>query len=372
MRQLLSHTSGLVRESPGFDGLKAQSDADVIRQAYGVPLQSAPGEKWAYCNLGYFILAETIHRVSGQPWPQFMAERVFKPLGMTATRTTDTLDIVPHRANGYLYRDNQQHNVGPMLALRPSGAFLSTIADLMKWEAALHAGVVLSKDEQAQMLTPMKLTDGAATQYGLGWMLDDVRGHRRVHHGGTLPGFRAEFSRYDDSLGVIVLTNADSARTDAIGVEVANHYIRGLSPDRPVIELPAAKLAEYVGRYRVDGERFLTIAVDGPGLSIQFSEGGPQSRMFPENPRHSSSSRTRASPLRARAGKSQASRFAAAPAGSWSQRKFTDSPASHPPVSARAAPAGCGFPAAGQAAVRADACRVAPIARCGSIAAGLR
>jgi D-alanyl-D-alanine carboxypeptidase len=284
VRQLLSHTSGLVRESPGFDGLKAQSDADVIRQAYGVPLQSAPGEKWAYCNLGYFILAETIHRVSGQPWPQFMAERVFKPLGMTATRTTDTLDIVPHRANGYLYRDNQQHNVGPMLALRPSGAFLSTIADLMKWEAALHAGVVLSKDEQVQMLTPMKLTDGAATQYGLGWMLDDVRGHRRVHHGGTLPGFRAEFSRYDDSLGVIVLTNADSARTDAIAVEVANHYIRGLSPDRPVIELPAAKLAEYVGRYRVDGERFLTIAVDGPGLSIQFSEGGPQSRMFPENP----------------------------------------------------------------------------------------
>jgi CubicO group peptidase (beta-lactamase class C family) len=284
VRQLLSHTSGLVRESPGFDGLKAQSDADVIRQAYEVPLQSAPGEKWAYCNLGYFILAETIHRVSGQPWPQFMAERVFKPLGMTATRTTDTLDIVPHRANGYLYRDNQQHNVGPMLALRPSGAFLSTIADLMKWEAALHAGVVLSKDEQAQMLTPMKLTDGAATQYGLGWMLDDVRGHRRVHHGGTLPGFRAEFSRYDDSLGVIVLTNADSARTDAIAVEVANHYIRGLSPDRPVIELPAAKLAEYVGRYRVDGERFLTIAVDGPGLSIQFSEGGPQARMFPESP----------------------------------------------------------------------------------------
>src|SRR5262245_706358 len=62
VRQLLSHTSGLVRESPGFDGLKAQSDADVIRKAYDVPLQSAPGEKWAYCNLGYFILAETIHR----------------------------------------------------------------------------------------------------------------------------------------------------------------------------------------------------------------------------------------------------------------------------------------------------------------------
>ena len=221
------------------------------------------------------------------------------------------------------------------------------------------------------MLTPMKLTDGAATQYGLGWMLDDVRGHRRVHHGGTLPGFRAEFSRYDDSLGVIVLTNADSARTDAIGVEVANHYIRGLSPDRPVIELPAAKLAEYVGRYRVDGERFLTIAVDGPGLSIQFSEGGRNRGCSPRTLdilHH----QERELHLCARGRASHKRHARGSPAGSWSQRKFTDSPASHPPVSARAAPAGCGFPAAGQAAVRADACRVAPIARCGSIAAGLR
>jgi CubicO group peptidase (beta-lactamase class C family) len=284
VRQLLSHTSGLVRESPGFDGLKAQSDADVIRKAYDVPLQSAPGAKWAYCNLGYFILAETIHRVSGQPWPQFMSERVFKPLGMTATRTTDTLDIVPHRANGYLFRDNEQHNVGPLLALRPSGAFLSTITDLMKWETALHDGVVLTKEEQAQMFTPVKLTDGSATQYGFGWMVDDVRGHHRVHHGGTLPGFRAEFSRYDDGLGVIVLVNADSARTDAIAVEVANHYISGLSPDRPTIKLPAATLAEYAGRYRLDGDNFITVGVDGPGLSVQFSQGGPQSRVLPENP----------------------------------------------------------------------------------------
>jgi hypothetical protein len=170
------------------------------------------------------------------------------------------------------------------LALRPSGAFLSTISDLMKWEAALHDGVVLSKDEQAKMLTPMTLADGSATQYAFGWIVDDVRGHRRVHHGGSLPGFRAEYSRYDDSLGVIVLANADSARTDAIALEVANHYVRGLSPERAVIKLPAATLAEYVGRYQLEGDNFLTIGVDGPGLSVQFSQGGPQSRLLPEDP----------------------------------------------------------------------------------------
>jgi hypothetical protein len=191
---------------------------------------------------------------------------------------------VPHRASGYLFRDSEQHNVGPLLALRPSGAFLSTIADLMKFEAALQRAVVLSKDEQAQMLTPMTLTDGSATQYGLGWIVDDVRGHRRVRHGGSLPGFRAEYSRYDDSLSIIVLANADSARTDAMALEVANHYMPGLSPERLVVKLPAASLVDYVGRYQLDAENFLTIGVDGPGLSVQFSQGGPQSRMLPENP----------------------------------------------------------------------------------------
>jgi CubicO group peptidase (beta-lactamase class C family) len=284
LRHLLTHTSGLVRESPAFDGLKAQSDADLIRAAYDVPLQSAPGEKWSYSNLAYFTLAEVIRRVSGQPWPQFMSERVFEPLGMTATRTTDALAIVPNRANGYLFRDDVLHNVEPMLALRPSGAFLSSLTDLMKYEAALRDDALLSKAEQAQMLTPMLLTDGSSTNYGLGWNVEDFRGHRRVRHGGSLPGFRADFSRYDDdSLAVIVLVNADGVRTDALSLEVANHYIRGLSPDRPIVKLPVATLQEYAGRYQLDVSNSITVGVDGPGLSLQFSEGGPQVRVLPEN-----------------------------------------------------------------------------------------
>jgi len=47
--------------------------------------------------------------------------------------------------------------------------------------------------------------------------------------------------------------------------------------------LPAATLTEYAGRYHLDGDSFVTIGVDGPGLSVQFSQGGPQSRLLPEN-----------------------------------------------------------------------------------------
>ena len=47
LRHLLTHTSGILREAPGFDPFKVQPDADVIRTAYSVPLRFAPGGKYA-------------------------------------------------------------------------------------------------------------------------------------------------------------------------------------------------------------------------------------------------------------------------------------------------------------------------------------
>ena len=81
LRHLLTHTSGLVREGPGFDPYKVQPDIDVIKTAYPLPLQFKPGDKYEYSNLGYFVLAEIIHKVSGKPWGDFLTERVFAPLG---------------------------------------------------------------------------------------------------------------------------------------------------------------------------------------------------------------------------------------------------------------------------------------------------
>ena len=58
VRHLLTHTSGLIREGPGFDPYKVQPDIDVIRTAYPNALLFKPGEKHEYSNLGYYVLAE--------------------------------------------------------------------------------------------------------------------------------------------------------------------------------------------------------------------------------------------------------------------------------------------------------------------------
>src|SRR5688572_16194912 len=90
IRHLLTHTSGLIREAPGFDLFKIQSDADVIKTAYPLPLRFVPGEKWEYSNTGYFALAEVIRTVAGRPWSEYLSEKVFRPSAMNTTHPTNT------------------------------------------------------------------------------------------------------------------------------------------------------------------------------------------------------------------------------------------------------------------------------------------
>jgi CubicO group peptidase (beta-lactamase class C family) len=79
------------------------------------------------------------------------------------------------------------------------------------------------------MWTPVKLNSGEGRPYGFGWMLDPLGNHRRVHHGGSLPGFRAYYSRLpDDKLSIIVLTNSGGANPGAIVRGVAALYLPDL------------------------------------------------------------------------------------------------------------------------------------------------
>jgi len=124
VRHLLTHTSGIVREAPGFDPLKIQNDADVIKTAYSLPLRFSPGDKYEYCNVGYFSLAEIIRKVTGKSWADYLNESIFGRLQMNATRTTSVTDLVLNRASGYVWTKGKLQNADSYFALRPSGAFL--------------------------------------------------------------------------------------------------------------------------------------------------------------------------------------------------------------------------------------------------------
>lgn len=283
VRHLLTHTSGIIREAPGFDPMKIQSDADVIKTAYPLPLRFTPGEKWEYCNVGYFSLAEIIRKVSGKPWGDYLNERLFTPLEMNATRTTNMTAMVPNRANGYVWRANKLENASIYFALRPSGAFLSTILDLAKLDAALYTDKVLKPATLDQMWMPVKLNNGTTHPYGFGWELSSVAGHKLVHHGGSLPGFRAQYMRFvDDKLSVVVLTNGDNADANLIALGIAAHYIPGLIPERTVARIDPKILDAYTGQYQVNPSTVFTISREGDKLLLQQGSDPEKRNLLPE------------------------------------------------------------------------------------------
>ncbi len=234
IRHLLSHTSGLVREGPAFEALKAQPDIQVIRSAYPLTLLFAPGEQWRYSNTGYFTIAEIVSRLSGEPWPAFLEKRIFGPLQMTATRTTSWEDIVQNRAGGYEWRDGKLRHALELLALRPSGALLSTVEDYAKWDAALYTESPLTTASRERMWTPVMLNDQTSSAYGFGWEVQTRGGKRSVHHGGTLSGFKSHVARFpEEHLSFVVLTNGGHVQPDRVLWKIAAVWLPGVDQAPP-------------------------------------------------------------------------------------------------------------------------------------------
>jgi len=231
IRHLLNHTSGLERESPGFQPLLIQPDTVVIKASYKDSLVFATGTKWQYCNLGYFMLADIIRQVSGEPFPQFMKEEIFSKYGLIVTQPTSTTVVVPDRADGYmLIGKDSLVNAMDYIAFRPSGAFLSSITDMLKWEMLMQDDKILSKENWQKMWTDTVKTDAANPKteyYGYGWRVTTYKKRQLVYHGGSLPGFRSAYYRFPaDKTAFIILTNSDHTNTTVIAHGIADILLK--------------------------------------------------------------------------------------------------------------------------------------------------
>lgn len=231
VKNLMSHTSGLQREAPAYDNFIIQPDIDVIKSAYPLPLVFTTGEKYQYCNLAYFMLADIITQVGGMPWQQYIHKALFVPAGMTNSYPTDFYQIIPRRANGYMYYNDTLINATAMFAMRPSGGFLSTASDMIKWEKAMREKkTILTKDSWEKLWQPyIKTSDNSDSKeyYGFGWFIDDYKGHKVILHGGANIGFRSVFTHFvNDGLSIVIMTNTDEANPRAIANALADYYFR--------------------------------------------------------------------------------------------------------------------------------------------------
>lgn len=231
---LLTHTSG-IRSYTGLSGYelsKRLKRDEFIKQLSVETLDFPTGERYLYSNSGYSLLGYIIETVSGKNYWDFMRERIFLPLGMTKTADRDPQYIVPNRADGYEWRNNRF--VGrdwDLTDIFAAGAIVSTIEDMVKWEAAMAGDKFLKSETKARMWTPVKFNSGTTYDYGFGWRLAPLRSRKLISHSGQTAGFAANLSRFaDDNLSVIVLTNnGEQGLGTLIAHGVAKIYIPAIS-----------------------------------------------------------------------------------------------------------------------------------------------
>jgi CubicO group peptidase (beta-lactamase class C family) len=228
IRHLLTHTSG-IKNYTGLNGYQLWrhlTQEQFIQSIGKEPMEFQPGDSWKYCNTGFNLLGYIIENVSGMNYWDFLSQRIFQPLGMTATTNRRPSLIIPNRAAGYEQTNRMWINRDSDLTeVFSAGAIASTVGDLAKWNAALDSDRLLNAASKQQMWTPVKLNDGKTRKYGFGWNVDAVEGHKNIGHGGSTSGFSASIQRFpDDRLAIIILTNTDEEIATTLAKKVATFF----------------------------------------------------------------------------------------------------------------------------------------------------
>ena len=273
VRQLLNHTSGIYSFTSLPDAANNERFELTHEQVLGLikdkPFEFEPGTRWRYDNSAFYLAGMVVERVTKQNYGAYLREHIFKPLGMSSASLCYARMVVPHLASGYELDGGALVNAAFMTWKLPfaAGAVCATASDLLKWEAALDTGRVLTPSSLALMRTPTTLADGTKIDYGLGTRLGSLDGHRVLGHTGSGGGFRNVFESFpDDHLTIVILMNLGDAASPppvAIAAEIARAAL-GLKKNALLdLPVPGAELVALSGKYDSDEGPVEIFARDG-------------------------------------------------------------------------------------------------------------
>ena len=212
IKMLLAHNSGLQMD---FDELylsKTDLDKDSVYQyIIKKPLLFEPGASTAYSNIGYYLLARIIEKVSGQTYSAFLKQQLFDKAKMCNSGTTTNNAIVDKMAKLYYFENdklvknpyiNWNFNIGH------DGVY-STIDDLYLWNKALFdSEIILSEESKKKMFTSYNDQD-----FGFGVLVNPFynQNHQLIAHDGGFFGAMTSFNKFtNDNILITVLSNNQS------------------------------------------------------------------------------------------------------------------------------------------------------------------
>jgi D-alanyl-D-alanine carboxypeptidase len=216
LRMLLNQTSGL-HNYPNTREHDWPASGTIPPEKIFAILQKdkpdfAPGERWQYSNTNYAALAGVVARASGMTYFDFLRKNIFSPLGMASSGSGFAAQS--DAATPYDGQPGSIHPTPRRLSLDlfyGAGSIVSAAQDMAKWDAALIAGRLLNPQSMHALWTPGMLPNGTPIRYAMGFVPDEIGGHREVWHNGYTPmagGYCYNAIFPDDQLAVVVLSNA--------------------------------------------------------------------------------------------------------------------------------------------------------------------
>lgn len=275
LRRLAGMTAGL-RDAMEMMKLRGvwyrypRCGADLMGLALAQTEPSYPaGERYVYTNIQFNLCALAIERAVGKPFAAALDELILVPLGMTRTLIRDDPETVTGGLAHPYIRDSGTWRRGAWaFGISGAGGLVSDLDDLIRWNLALRDGAVNGVPISAMTARGM-LADGTTTNYGLGLGIRTWRGLTVWVHGGSLPGYKANFARVPErDLGFVLLSNRDDADPYARLRRLLELTLGESVPAPPVPDtgLDGATLAALAGTF-VD-------TVSGEPLTLTRTEAG--------------------------------------------------------------------------------------------------
>ena len=295
VRELLTHTGGLVTDDPWGDRQTPLPEADFTRLLTdGVPFTRPPATQMEYSNLGYALLGRIVANVSQGPYKDFVQRTLLTPLGMTATGYDVAAAPADRRALGYRWEDNAW-KLEPTMAHGAFGAMggIQTSAnDYARWVAFLlqawpprdgaDAGPVRRSSvrelAQGANFPSLRVRPGAsgpgacreAATYAMGFSAaSDCELGLTLSHGGGYPGYGSHVLVLPDyGVGIFALANRTYAGPRPPVWDAAVALLRaGHLTERPAAVSPALTTA-YAAVRTMFGSGSVTAA--GDVLAMNF------------------------------------------------------------------------------------------------------
>lgn len=278
LRQLMSHRSGLVRESPVGNYFDPEEPTleETVASLNSTSLVYKPETMTKYSNAALAVVGAVLEKELGTSHPERVRQTILDPLGMHESSFTITPRIEEKLATGWMHTYDGRRFEAPkfLLGTGPAGNMYSSVKDLAKFivclfnEGKTPDGRIINPETLALMQRPIPGTNGKPERFGLGFHVEDLDGYKKIGHGGAVYGFSTQLEALPErKLGVAAVASLDVSNGTvgrladyALRLMIAAQDGKPLPSYRTTGPIPPERARELIGTYReVGGKRFARI-----------------------------------------------------------------------------------------------------------------